>query len=197
MIVAHAVHCWIIAKQMNRQPHRRREMRTLLNEPGAQGMLLLVLLNEEQLAVVNRRAHALLAAALLMPLSTALTSHRVGAQEVVVHPALAVGSLDLPELRAIFGMGVSEWPDGNGVSVFVMDPGSQLHIKFVKNVLRIFPYQLSQAWDRLIFSGTGQAPTVVRSVQEMHSRVAKTPGAIGYLPADRIDDRVRRLEVVE
>ena len=37
------------------------------------------------------------------------------------------------------------------------------------------------AWDRLVFSGTGQAPDTVTSTEEMLARVASTPGAIGYL----------------
>jgi hypothetical protein len=179
---------------MDKRRHRRRKARARPNVHSVQGTLLV---HPEKRPVVNLRTLALLAAALLVPLSTVLGCKKVGAQEVVVHPGLAMGAVDLPELRAIFGMGVSEWSNGSGVSVFVMDPSSQLHISFVKNVLRIFPYQLSQAWDRLIFSGTGQAPTVVRSIQEMHGRVAETPGAIGYLPTDHIDDRVRRLEVVK
>lgn len=128
---------------------------------------------------------------------TGLYSVRVDAQEAVVHPGLGIEQLDLPTLRAIFGMTFAEWPNGIGVTVFVMKPDSPWHIRFVKNVLQLFPYQLGQAWYRLIFSGTGQAPTVVRSVQEMHRRVAETPGSIGYLPLEAVDDRVTILEVME
>jgi hypothetical protein len=105
--------------------------------------------------------------------------------------------MDLPTLRAIFGMRLLEWPDGTRVTPFVMDSDSELHARFAKNVLQIFPYQLQQAWDRIVFSGTGQAPLVVSSPSDMRRRVAQTPGGIGYLPSEYLSDSVSAVEVVE
>jgi hypothetical protein len=62
--------------------------------------------------------------------------------------------------------------------------------------LQLFPYQLRRAWDRQLFSGTGQAPTVVADEQEMLRRVAATPGAIGYASAVPDDASVRALELL-
>ncbi len=70
-----------------------------------------------------------------------------------------------------------------------------MHAEFTKKILDTFPYQLRRAWDRLVFSGTGQAPTEVESIDEMYKRIVSTPGGIGYLPGDRIDSRVRELKV--
>ena len=58
-----------------------------------------------------------------------------------------------------------------------------------------FPYQLRSAWDRLVFSGTGQAPDTVSSPEEMLARVAGTPGAIGYLTKSKTDGRVNVLQI--
>jgi hypothetical protein len=78
-----------------------------------------------------------------------------------------------------------------------MESDSTVHARFAKNVLQVFPYQLQQAWDRLVFSGTGQAPLVVNSPGEMRRRVEETPGGIGYLPSDYLSDSVSIVEVVE
>ncbi|MCG6942703.1 MAG: hypothetical protein LJE69_15800 [Thiohalocapsa sp.] len=121
--------------------------------------------------------------------------HIASAQEVIVNPALGISQLDLATLRAIFGMHLSEWPNGTRVTAFVMEPDSKLHARFAKNVLRVFPYQLEQAWDRLVFSGTGQAPLVVHSPEEMRRRVAATPGGIGYLPSGYPADSVVQVEI--
>ena len=45
------------------------------------------------------------------------------------------------------------------------------------------PYVLRNTWDRLVFTGTGLAPTQVHSEDEMRQKVQETPGAIGYLPS--------------
>jgi hypothetical protein len=128
--------------------------------------------------------------ALLSP-STAVT------QEVVVNKAVEVNELDLSTLRAVFGMRLIEWSDGTRIVPFVMEPDAAVHVRFVKNVLQIFPYQLQQAWDRLVFSGTGQSPQVVGSALEMRRRVAGTPGGIGYLPREYLDGSVSTVEVVK
>jgi hypothetical protein len=154
--------------------------------------------------------HILLCAMIMLPrpnyilypvwiilLTACLFVSRAPAQEVVINPDAGITKIDLPTLRAIFGMRQTEWPNGISVTPFVMDSDSQLHTRFAKNVLQVFPYQLQQAWDRLVFSGTGQAPLVVNSPSEMRRRVAQTPGGIGYLPSEYLGDSVLIVEVVE
>jgi len=75
----------------------------------------------------------------------------------------------------------TEWPDGSAIRVFVLEDKKNAHIVFCKDVLGMFPYQLRRVWDRQVFSGTGTAPILVESEQEMLQRVAETKGAIGYL----------------
>lgn len=66
-----------------------------------------------------------------------------------------------------------------------------LHISFSKNVLRVFPYQLRAAWNRLVFSGTGEEPIIVKSEQKNARDCSSTPGAIGYLSRSMIDESVK------
>ncbi len=115
--------------------------------------------------------------------------------EVIVHPGVGVRHLSRNSLRAIFGMRLRVWQDGSPTRVFVLPDDAPLHNLFAKEKLSIFPYQLRSAWDRLIFSGTGQAPFLVNSEEEMRIRVATTPGAIGYLKRVNIDDSVQILHV--
>jgi ABC-type phosphate transport system substrate-binding protein len=115
--------------------------------------------------------------------------------EVIANPSVTEKTLSKSSLRAIFGMRLHAWPDGTAVRVFVMPDDSPLHAAFSKEKLNVFPYQLRSAWDRLVFSGTGQAPDTVASAEEMLARVASTPGAIGYLPKSKIDGRVNALQI--
>lgn len=118
------------------------------------------------------------------------------AQEIVVNPSLAnEQGIKLNALRAIFSMRLRTWPDGTPVRVFVLDDNKDLHVKFAKKRLDIYPHQLRYSWDRLVYSGTGQAPTKVRSEKEMLDKVAATPGAIGYLPESLINDKVHVLNI--
>lgn len=99
-------------------------------------------------------------------------------------------------VRAMFAMRLRQWPDdGSAVIVFVLGPSDPTHVAFCKRILDVFPYQLQRAWDRLVYSGTGQAPIELNSMDEMKRRVAATPGAIGYITTDRINERVNPLHV--
>lgn len=103
------------------------------------------------------------------------------AVEVITHARVSVQSLPVNSVRSMFGMRQVTWPDGQQVRVFVFPDNHPIHSDFCKETLNMYPYQLRQSWDRLIYSGTGQAPTEVNSEEEMLSRVANTPGAIGYV----------------
>jgi ABC-type phosphate transport system substrate-binding protein len=113
------------------------------------------------------------------------------AVEVIVSPALAKVNLDRSMLRAVFTMRVRQWPDGSPVRVFVLPDDDPLSDRFYIEQLGMYSYVLRKAWDRMVFTGTGFAPTVVRSEQEMTERVRSTPGAIGYVRKQRESSEFR------
>lgn len=117
------------------------------------------------------------------------------AVQVVANPSVPDLIVKRPTAWAIFSMRLRAWSDGSATTVFVLNDNVPLHAEFTKKILDTFPYQLRRAWDRLVFSGTGQAPTEVESIDEMHKQIISTPGSVGYLPDDRIDARVKVLKV--
>ncbi|MDW8323248.1 MAG: hypothetical protein RMK60_04015 [Burkholderiales bacterium] len=117
------------------------------------------------------------------------------AVEVIAHPTVSVSRLSLTQAKAMFSMRQARWPDGQRAWVFVLPDNHPVHSAFSKEVLNLYPYQLRQTWDRLVFSGLGQAPIEVASEEEMLRRVASTPGAIGYVSRTTPHDRVRILTV--
>jgi len=128
-------------------------------------------------------------------LSQALAA--VGEPAVVVNSNVPVADISGNGLRGIFGMRLRVWSDGTPIRVFVLPDSAPEHEAFAKRRLSIFPHQLRRAWDRLVYSGIGQAPIRVQDTDEMLSRIASTPGAIGYLPVEMLNDNdmVRVVEV--
>lgn len=120
-----------------------------------------------------------------------------GSVEVITHPGVNSNYLSKNLLRSIFGMRLRTWQNGVPVRVFVLPDDVPLHSTFTKQKLNIFPYQLRSAWDRMVYSGTGQAPFVVHTEEEMRARIASTPGAIGYLNGSMIDDSVQIVHIDE
>jgi len=112
---------------------------------------------------------------------------------LIAHRAVGANEVSLNTTRLMFSMQRSQWPDGNPVRVFVLPDDSQVHRDFSKKLLSLFPRQLRRVWDRQLYSGTGQAPETVANETEMRRSVAATPGGIGYLPSEMIDDTVHVL----
>jgi len=128
-------------------------------------------------------------------LSLILTPGVSGAVDVIANKSVPVNSLSLASARAIFGMRQVKWPDGTPIRVFVLPDNHVLHGAVCKERLNIFPYQLRQSWDRLIYSGMAQAPSEALSEEELLNKVAATPGAIGYVRKVKAHDPVKILNV--
>lgn len=131
----------------------------------------------------------------LICLTFALWTLSCPAQELIANGATGVDDLSRNEARLYLTMRIKNWPDGTAVRLFVLPDDNALHARFANTVLGLYPYQLRRVWDRQIFSGTGQAPVTVHSLQEMIGRVATTPGALGYADAGAADPAIRVIEV--
>ena len=138
-----------------------------------------------------QRLRYLAVALLLMASSAASSQNNTFAVDVIVSPSLAEITLDRSLLRAVFTMRVREWPDGTPVRVFVLPDDNPLSDRFYRERLGMYSYVLRRAWDRMVFTGTGLAPTVVRSESEMIELVRSTPGAIGFVRKRETSSRNR------
>jgi len=107
--------------------------------------------------------------------------------------------IDKPLLNAVFGRRLQHWDDGTPITVVVFPRQHPLHIKFCKEVLGVFPYQLHIAWDRMIYSGLGEAPVEVEDISEMKIILSSVPGAIGYLPETEVEGNpthIKKINIV-
>lgn len=98
-------------------------------------------------------------------------------------------------LSAIFKMRLRHWNDGSDVTVFVLPDEDPLHKQFCKQILNVFPHQMRKNWNKLVFSGTGQAPIRVENKEEMINKLRSTPGAVGYLSGADIIDGIKILNI--
>ncbi len=84
-------------------------------------------------------------------------------------------------IRNIFTVQQTHWSDGNRIQVFVLADNNPIHQQFSKTITQIFPHLYRRIWDRLTFSGTGIAPTIVDSEEKMLTTISQTPYSIGYI----------------
>ena len=128
-------------------------------------------------------------------INIAFASKAAADVSVVTHKQVTIDQLTRNQLRRIFTMRQSVWPDGQPIVVYVLSSEDEVNKSFCKQVLQMFPYQLERQWNRLTYSGVGEPPVIVGSVEEMKRMITETPGAIGYLPDSSFtaDDQINVL----
>lgn len=145
--------------------------------------------------LLTRHLRGLTWATMWVLLAFFATSARAQTEEspvfLVANPEVTTTWLNRDTTRAIFAMRQRTWPNGQAVQVFVLPNRDPVHARFAKERLDVYPHQLQLAWDRIVFSGMGQAPNRVRNLAEMRDKVASTPGALGYLEREYLDDSVQ------
>lgn len=116
---------------------------------------------------------------------------------LIANPQLTIDAIPRDTARAIFAMRQRTSPHGEALHVMVLPDDHPVHARFAKGLLGVYPHQLRLAWDRMVFSGTGQAPERVASQTEMLKQVATTPGGLGYVERGYLDDSVHVLPLAE
>jgi ABC-type phosphate transport system substrate-binding protein len=116
------------------------------------------------------------------------------ATEIVVNKTVPASNYSTEDIRAIFTMKKTAWPNHKPIRVYTLPDNNPLHKDFVKNNLRMFAHQIRRIWDRITYSGTGAAPIELDSEQEMIEKVANTPDAIGYLNSVPDNENIRSFE---
>lgn len=129
---------------------------------------------------------------LLLLLFTALP---LSASKVLVNSSVSLDSLTQAQLRSIFTLRQTQWPDGSPIKVYVLPETAAQHQKFSREQLYLFPYQLNLMWDRLSFSGAAARPSQVADEQAMLKQLKLIPGSIGYSSYTDKDDRVKELHI--
>lgn len=151
--------------------------------------------SSEMIANAMRLRSAFLMLALLFP-STLLAGQQ-SVQDVVIiaNPSIEHENLSRNDVRSIFTMKKKFWANGIASQVFVLNASSDAHKVFCRKQLKIFPRQLESVWYRLEYSGTGSRPIEVQSIEEMIQKVSVTPGAIGYIPVESLNETVYSVTV--
>lgn len=102
---------------------------------------------------------------------------------------------DRSDLRAVFTLRKRLWSSGAPVTVYVLPDAHPVHDEFVKTRLHLYPYQLRQIWNRLVFSGTGVAPVELQTEGEIIEAVRNNPNAIGYVDGAELPEGVKEVPV--
>jgi hypothetical protein len=107
----------------------------------------------------------------------------------------AVRTLTREEAKQLFLGHRNRLNDGTPVTLIDL-PSGQTRNQLYQQLTGKNPIQVRANWSRLVFSGRVRPPREAGSESEALEWLASTPNAIGYLPADVSDKRLKVLLVV-
>ncbi|MET0396354.1 MAG: hypothetical protein ABW277_05995 [Longimicrobiaceae bacterium] len=125
-----------------------------------------------------------LAAALAPPAARGDVRGEVAAAPlaVIAHARVPESRLDAGEVRRIFLLRRRFWRGGTRILPVNLPAGSPTRLAFSRAVLGRTPRDLADYFNDLYFHGT-RPPPVLASERAVLLYVARTPGAVGYVPA--------------
>jgi ABC-type phosphate transport system substrate-binding protein len=115
---------------------------------------------------------------------------------VIAHKSVLAGSVDNSSLLDVFTLNTKNWSDGGKITVIDFKNDSPARTKFYTALGTSFA-EMQKTWLRKQFSGKALPPLLLASDDEIVSKVASTPGAIGYVSLDKVSKEVKVLATIK
>lgn len=112
---------------------------------------------------------------------------------VIADPSVELVSLDLEQLERLYLLRPNRFP--NGVKLVAIDQkaGSVIRQDFLQKALWKTEIDVAEYWSRRMFSGKGRPPRQFDGDTAVIEAVIESPGTVGYVDSESIDDRVKVL----
>jgi len=103
-----------------------------------------------------------------------------------------IGSPDTPQLnkktaKLLYMKKINAFPNGLAATPLDLPDHSELKWRFYKRVLGKKPAQVNSYWSRALFTGAGEPPETLESIDALKKRIQSGSGLIGYLDARDVD----------
>lgn len=108
----------------------------------------------------------------------------------IVHPQTSAVSLSSDDVRAILVGNRTKWDSGGVIKLAVLTSGPA-HERVMQLHAQRSADQFDKHWKKLVFTAKGVMPYQASDEAAMVEYVAKTPGALGYVSASAVNDKVK------
>ena len=141
---------------------------------------------------------AVLAAAAWLAAGAPVVHGQAGgdALAIVVHRANPINALGSAELRRIFMLEAQSWPHGRRITVVLREKGQPERDDAIRAICGLSEPDYERHVLLQTFRGTiTRGPRSIQSASLMLRFIFNTPGAIGYVRADEVDNSVKVLAI--
>jgi ABC-type phosphate transport system substrate-binding protein len=129
-------------------------------------------------------------------LLTGVPAARAGELVIIVNPNVTVERLPRNSIAEIYMNTKTRWDNGDKIRVTMLKTGAT-HDAFVRELVKTTSDRLTTLWKKVVFTGAGTPPKILKDETEVLAFVTETPGAIGYIAAATPHERVKVLALTE
>jgi len=113
---------------------------------------------------------------------------------IIANSQVPAERLTRTEIADIYQSRIGKWDDGQKIKVVMLKKGP-IHKVFTENIVKMTPMKLKTLWKKIMFSGAGILPKILKTEEKMVDFVAATQGAIGYISAATAHEGVKVITV--
>jgi len=111
---------------------------------------------------------------------------------VIANKSVSETTIKTSKVSDIYTLRNKSWTNGNAITVFTLKSEDAVVDKFYSSFEKSSS-DMKKLWMKLQLTGEGMAPEALNSSDEMISKVASTTGAIGFIDAKKVNDKVKVL----
>jgi biopolymer transport protein ExbD len=105
---------------------------------------------------------------------------------IIAHKSVSNSAVETKGLVDIFMLDMKNWSDGTKITVIDTRGENAAKTKLFSS-LGVSYTEAKKIWIQKQFSGKALPPIATTSEQEALEKVASTPGAVGYISADKVE----------
>ncbi len=115
---------------------------------------------------------------------------------VIAHPSVPDEGLDEGVLLDFYSGDIQEWSNGDKIVVYDLKDPKKLKDIFYK-FLGKSSSRMKSIWMKKMLAGESVPPESLDDEEKMLKMVAETPGAIGFISAEKVKDTVKLVATID
>jgi len=112
---------------------------------------------------------------------------------IIGNKDVPVSELSINEIRSIFLGEKVKWSNDQAIIFVILK--TDLHDAFLKEYVGNTASQYRNYWRKMVFTGKSKSPKSFNTPEELIGYVSDTGGAIGYIPSEAYQDKVKNISV--
>ncbi len=115
---------------------------------------------------------------------------------IIAHPGVQSDSLERAAVADIYKNRKTKWDNGDTIRVVMLKKGAT-HETFGRAIVKTTPAKLKKLWKKVIFTGAGTPPKILKTEPDLIEFIAETDSAIGYIDSSTPHEGVKVISLTE